>query len=133
MASQSTQLQVNTPFDVGSVSQVQLSETQIGLSLTIAASSENNSEIVLSGGYKSFCVGLTSSQDGELSIQRYIDREGNVPQDNNDPFTISFVATQPVSLNVSDGKPFQSIKITVSNSSGSIATISNFLLLFQAN
>lgn len=132
MPTQMTQNQVNTPVDIGPVLQVPLTAQQIGLATSIPASSEV-STLLQTAGYKRFSIGVQSTQDGVLTIERFMDQEGIISQDNDTDYTAPIVADELVNINLTDDKPFQSIKITVSNSSGSTATLSPFLVLLQAN
>lgn len=128
----STQHDVQTPVNIGSALQVSLSASDINLATTVPASGSVFSQTVTSNGYKVFSIGMTSSQDGTLSVQRFLDENGNIVQDEDVPFEVNLVAGQPANLNVNDWKPFQAIIITVTNSSGTIATISPFKLMFQS-
>lgn len=126
-----TQTNCNTPVDQGSPLQVQLLPEDIGLALTVAASGSVVSNVVLNGGYKAFSFACKGTQTGTISIQRYIDQEATIPMGS--AITGSMSAnTDTVVTNV-DGKPFQSMIITVSNSGGSTSTLTNTLLLLQAN
>lgn len=128
----STQSDVQTPVNIGSALQVSLSASDIDLATAVPASGFVPSQTVTSNGYKVFSIGMTSSQNGTLTVQRYLDAAATIVQDENVAFSINLVAGQPANLNVNDWKPFQSIVITVTNSSGVIATISLFKLLFQS-
>lgn len=101
------------------------------LPATIAASGNYTSNVVISDGFKVIGVGVTSSQAGSISIQRYLDRAGLVTQ--GAPITAAITAATPAVANVADGLPFQSFKITISNTGGSVATISNVAVLLNAS
>lgn len=126
-----TQSNCNTPVDMGSPLQVQLDTEQMGLDTTISASGSVISDIILNGGYKSFSFAAKGTQTGSISIQRYLDQEATIPM--GAALTGSMTAnTDTVVTNV-DGKPFQSMIITVSNSGVVASTLTNTLLLLQAN
>lgn len=101
---------------------------------TIAISSTYTTGVVISNGYQILAVGVTSSQAGALTIQRFLDLAGTVPTTTT--LSTPIVAATPVVavINaVNDHLPFASFIITVSNTSGStIANITNFAVLLQA-
>ena len=66
-----------------------------------------------------------------MSIQRYLDAGGTVPQGTAVQVTLS--ANTAANLDVLDGKPFASFKLTVTNSAGSTSNLTNFALLLQAS
>lgn len=126
-----TQVNCNTPVDMGAPLQVELLPDTINLDTDVAAGSSSVSEIICTGGYKSFTFACKSTQTGNISIQRYVDQQATIPM--GAALTGSLTAnTDTVVTNV-DGKPFQSMIITVENSSGSAAVLSNTMLLLQAN
>ncbi len=121
----------NTPVDMGSPLQCELSATDINLALSVAASGTSASNIILNGGFKSFAFATKSTEAGSISIQRYLDQAATIPQ--GAAITASLTANTDAVANNVDGKPFQSMIITVSNSGGSTATLTNTLLLLQAS
>ena len=131
MSLQKTQSNINTPVDLGSVVQVQLTPANIGLSTALAGSGSNASAIVLSCGLKNFAFGITSSQTSTVSIQRYLDQAATIPV--GAAITGSLTANVATYVDSVDSVPYQSFIITVANSTSSAATISNCLLLLQAN
>lgn len=124
---------VNTPFDVGSVLQVPMlpANPLFNLSTTVGAGGSINSALVVTVGYKAFAFGVKSTQAGAVSIQRYIDILGTIPQGT--PVTGTLLANTSLTVNCVDGLPFQSLIVSVSNSSGSSATLTKTMLLLQAN
>lgn len=127
----STQVDVHTPFDVGPAVQVAVNTTNLGLAATINASSNINSSIVLTNGYRVFSFFGTSTQAGTISIQRYADAAGTIKQGS--ALTGSLTANTAAIVSTSDTLPFQSLQINITNSSGSTAaTLSNVLLLLQS-
>ena len=97
---------------------------------TINAASNYTSNVIYSDGYRSLGAGVTSTQVGAISIQRYLDRAGLVPQ--GPPISTALAAGVPNVVNVQDGVPFQSYTVKITNTSGSTATITNFCLLMHA-
>ena len=97
---------------------------------TIAASGTWDSGVVLSDGFRVIGVGVTSSQAGNLSVQRYLDPAGTVAQGAGESAALS--AGAPAVVNVTDGKPFAAFRITVSNSAASAADITGFAVLMCA-
>ena len=117
--------------DVGEVLQVPLSPAQIGLSTSIPANSSVTSNVIITNGFKVFAFGTTCSTAGVISIQRYLDEAGTIPQGT--VLTSSLVGTTPMILNCIDGYPFQSLTVKIQNMSmTTIGTLTNTLLLLQA-
>ena len=107
-----------------------LTAAEIGLSTSVAASGSNTSALIGSCGYGAFALGVTSTQAGTITVQRYIDAEGTIPQ--GAALTATLTAGAPATVNATDGVPFQSFTVEVSNSGTSAATLSNVGLLLQA-
>lgn len=116
--------------DVGPKLQKFLTAADIGLSTSIAASGTNLSNLIVSNGYGAFAVGVTSSQAGTLTIQRYLDAEGTIAQ--GAPLTASLTAATSAVVNATDGVPFGSFMVSVSNSGTATATLTNAGVLLQA-
>jgi hypothetical protein len=98
---------------------------------TIAASSSYQSGVIPSNGFKAIGIGVTSSQAGTITIQRYLDAAGLVPV--GAAITASITATTAQWATVNDGTPFRSFKFSVSNSGTSAANITNFGCLLSAS
>lgn len=126
-----TQMNANTPVDIGSVLQCQLLPADIGLGISILASGNVISNAIITGGYKNFTFVMQSTQNGTISIQRYADQAATMPVST--AITGSITANTALDVHSTDSVPYQSMIITVSNSGGSTATISNCMLLLQAN
>ncbi len=131
MSNPANQIEVHTPVDAGQVLQVPLLPALINISASIAGNGSVVSDVIIANGYKAFAFGCTSSQNGTVSIQRYLDQAGTILQ--GAALTVSLTGGTAAILNNSDNHPFQSMVITVSNSSGSAATLTNTLLLLQSN
>ena len=93
------------PVDSGPLIQAFLSASQLGLT------APGTSALLLSGGYPKIAVGATSSATGSISVQRYIDTQGLIAQ--GPALTQALTAATAAVLNVEDGAPFQSFKITI--------------------
>jgi hypothetical protein len=96
---------------------------------TIPANGNVLSSLILTEGFSLISVGITASQAGTLSVQRYLDAGGTVVQGAASQIALS--AAVAGNLDIMDGKPFASFKITVTNSAGSVSTLSNLAVLAQ--
>jgi hypothetical protein len=104
----------------------------LGLNASVPASGNLPGNVIVSNGWKLFSVGLKSTQAGQISIQRFLDLAGTVPQ--GAAVTASLTANTAAYATVgTDGLPFASVQVTVSNSGASAATLSNVQGLFQAS
>jgi hypothetical protein len=95
----------------------------------IAANGSVQSSLIATEGFSLISVGLTVTQAGTLSVQRYLDAGGTVVQ--GVAAQISLSANVAANLDILDGKPFASFKITITNSASSQSTISNLAVLAQ--
>lgn len=126
-----TQLNCNVPVSMGDVAQVELLPAMFGLAESIDASDTIVSNIVCSGGYKAFAFSAKGTETGTISIQRYLDQAGTIPQ--GAALTGSMTAATDTVVNCVDGKPFQSLKVSIENTGGDVSTLTNMILLLQAN
>ncbi len=120
----------HTAFDNGPVLQFPVPALQLNLAASIPATSNVSSNLIQTNGYKVLALGVTSTQAGTATIQRFLDAAGTIAQ--GPALSVALTATTPAVLNGNDGVAFQSAKVTVSNSAASAATLSNVLLLLQA-
>lgn len=122
------------PVATGPVAQCDLSANteEVGsVPSSIAASSNFTSQLILANGFKAIAAAVTLSQAGSIAIQRYIDKAGLVAQ--GAAVSTALTAATPGVVNSNDGLPFQSCRVTITNSSSSnAATVSNFALLLNA-
>jgi hypothetical protein len=102
-----------------------------GLASTVAASGSITSNLIPSDGYKVIAVGVTSTQAGQIQVQRYLDDAGTVKQ--GPALTASLTATTAGVCNVTDGNPFASFAVTITNTGGSSATLTNLGILLQGD
>lgn len=122
--------EAQTPFAVGPVLQF-YPTPPTPFPATIAISDTWQSGIINADGFKAISVGVTSTQAGTLTIQRYVDQDGQVPV--GAAITASIAASTPQWADVNDGVAFGSFQVSVSNGSGSaVATVSNISILQSA-
>jgi len=117
------------PIANGPVAQADLTSV-IAVPATIAGSGTFTSALQYADGFKSIACGVTLSQTGTLQVQRYVDRAGLVLQ--TAATATALTASTPGVYNVTDGLPFQSFKVIITNSAGTPANVTNFVLLLNA-
>lgn len=122
---------VHTPQDVGPTLQFLVPAAQLNLASSVPASGSVSSNLIYTNGYKVLALGVTSSQAGTATIQRYLDAAGTIPQ--GPALSVSLTAATAAVLNATDGVAFQSAKVTVTNSGTVAATLSGVALLMQAD
>jgi hypothetical protein len=103
-------------------------DNQPPVSLTVSANW--NSGVLNGDGYKVLSAGVTSSLTGTLAIQRYIDMAGLVPQ--GAPSSVSLAAATPGILNFTDGLPYATFRVIVTNTGAGTTTLTNFAILMSA-
>lgn len=131
MTTVASQVEVHTPFDAGPVLQVALKPADINLATTVPAGQSVTSQLIPASGYKVLAFAVKSTQAGNITIQRYLDAAGTIPQ--GAALTTAITANTDTVLNNNDNHPFQSFTVQVSNSGASDATLTDTLLLLQAN
>lgn len=119
------------PFAKSYLQQEPVPAATHNLPASIAASGAAQTSLIVTEGFTLISAGITASQNGSMSIQRYLDAGGTVPQ--GAAVSVSLAANTAANLDVLDGKPFASFILTVTNSSGSASAIGNFALLLQAS
>lgn len=118
--------------ELGPALQCLQSAAQLGFTGNVPANGNLAGLVLVSNGWKLFSVGLKSTQAGQISVQRFLDLAGTVPQ--GAAVTAALTANTAASATVgTDGLPFASVQVTVTNSSGSAATLSAVQGLFQAS
>ena len=118
------------PFAVGPVMQA-LPIPQVATPGTIAASGTYDAGLMPSDGYKLLAGGATLSNAGSIAVQRYININGTVPQ--GAAVTAALTAGAPGILNVNDGASFASFDVKIINSVATVATLTDFGMLLNAN
>jgi hypothetical protein len=119
------------PYPLWSVRQAPVPATTHNVPASVPASSSVQSSLIVTEGFSLISVGVTASQAGTMSVQRYLDAGGTVVQ--GAASQISLVADTAANLDILDGKPFASFKLTITNSSGSVSNLTNFALVVQAS
>lgn len=122
MSLETYQGNVHAITDAGALAQVFLPLTGTGAPTFTAGVSQ----VIPTGGYPRIAVTITSSASGTLSVQRYIDAAGTIPQ--GAPVTAALTAATSATLNIADMAPCQSMTISVPSG----ATLSNAAALFQS-
>lgn len=117
----------------GPVAQIPVPASVHGINVanTVAASGSVTSNLLQSSGHKVLAVGVTSTQTGAINIQRYLDAAGTVAQ--GAALTQALTASTAAVLNVTDGLPFMSFTVKITNTGASAATLSNLAILMQAS
>lgn len=101
--------------------------------VSIALSSNYTTALYSADGFYDFVLGLKSTQAGAINFLRYIDDGGTVLVDSTAP-TQAIVANTAEVLKVTDGVPFASFKVQITNTSGTTAaTLSNIAALQSAH
>lgn len=124
-----------TIFGEGPVAQTTIVQDSAPIGpTTILAAGNYTTGVVVSDGYRVIAVGITSSQAGALTIQRYLDREGTIPV--TAVLSTPVVAATPLVVIVSstaDNIPFASFTVILTNTSGVTATVSKYYVLLQSS
>lgn len=120
-----------TPFTNWAARQAPVPESVHNIPSSIAGSGSVQSSLIVTQGFSLISVGVTASQAGTMSVQRYLDAGGTVVQGT--ALQVPLVAGTAANLDVLDGKPFASFKLTITNASGSTSNLTNFALLLQAS
>jgi hypothetical protein len=88
--------------------------------VNIAHGGNFTTNVYSADGFYDFVLGLTASQTGSLIMQRYIDDAATVALDAGQSLSLS-AATAGV-LTVTDGKPFATFTVEITNTNGSLST-----------
>lgn len=118
------------PVAQGPCVQSQVPAAMLAMPATIAGNGSITSGLISSDGYQKISVGLLSDQNGSLSIIRYLDDAGTIAQTAATP--VAVVGGTAALCNVTDGLPFACFKITLTNTSGTIANVSKVIALLQS-
>lgn len=113
----------------GGAMQVLVPATVHNLPATIAAGNHVTSNLIPSDGLQIGAVGVTSSQGGVVTVQRDLDDAGTVKQGAALTATLSAGVAQV--LNITDGNPFASFTVDISNTGGGTANLTNLGILLQ--
>ncbi len=99
------------PYASWSVRQAPVPATVHNLPASISASSQVQSSLIVTEGFSLISAGVTASQAGVMSVQRYLGASGTVPQ--GAPVQVSLAAAIAANLDVLDGKPLRRLQIPV--------------------
>jgi hypothetical protein len=113
----------------GPVTQLVVPAAYHGLAATIPASGNISSNLLAADGFPAMAIGVTSSQAGQLSVQRYLDSAGTIAA--GAALTAALTAATPAVLNNNDGTIFRSFKIAITNTNGSTAANVTGLIVVQ--
>ena len=100
-------------FSVGPANQTQIPAAVHNLPSSIAPNASVTSNLIAVQGYTKVAAAATSSQNGVLSIQRFLDNKGAVPL--GPPTTVVLAAGMPAALTVNDGQIFGSFVVIITN------------------
>ena len=117
------------PQSVGPVAQADLSAL-LTPPATLAAGATYTAGPISADGFKVISAAAVMDQAGTLSVSRFLDLAGSVPQGG--PVLINLSAGSPGVANVTDGLPFQSFTVTLTNTSGTAAHVTATCLLLNA-
>lgn len=95
---------------------------------TIAGGANWLSGLIFNDGYRYITLALTSTQAGAANIQQYVNLAGTIARPVS---TTAIVANTPLIVDISDLKPFTSMTVQITNTSGSAATITGFQLILS--
>lgn len=96
------------------------------------------SGVILADGYKTVTVGVISTGAGAVTIQRWLDTTGNIPVGTLASSTLVANTANTVSVGIGsngviDNSPFIGFTVTITNTSGSTATLTQVSFLMNAS
>jgi hypothetical protein len=97
---------------------------------TLGAGASWNSGLMNAAGFNRFSAAATLSQAGTLVIQRYIDPAGAIPIGTAP--TQAMAAGVPAWTWINDGMAASTWQVTITNTSGAVANLTNVALLQSA-
>ena len=97
---------------------------------TIAAGGTFTSPLLLTQGMTHWAIGGTLSQNGSVELQPYLDAAARTP--NGAPMKAGITAGAAFVLDVNVGVVMQSAELSIINTSGSIGTLTNPLVVAQS-
>lgn len=122
MSLENSQANVHAITDAGPPVQVYIPLTGTGAPVFTAGTSQ----VIPSGGYPRIAITVTSSVGGTLSVQRFLDAAGTIPQ--GAPVTLALTAATSGTLNIADLAPCQSFTVGVPSG----ATLTKAAVLLQS-
>ncbi|QEL14781.1 hypothetical protein [Limnoglobus roseus] len=102
---------------------------QHGIPATVPSSNSVTSNPIFTLGLQLVAIALTSSQAGNITVQRYLDDAGLIKQ--GPVLTQAITANTAAVLNITDNNPFATFTVNVSNSGGVAANLTNLGILLQ--
>ena len=94
---------------IGGAAQHLYTAAEHGIAITVPNGGNVQSNVLITAGYKAIAVGVKSTQAGQISIQRFLDEAGTIPQ--GAPVTAALVGGTAQVANVNDGAPFASFQV----------------------
>lgn len=94
---------------------------------TIAASGSYSTGPLPAAGFRALAAACTLSQAGTIVIQRYIDQAATIAI--GAPISTTLTAATAGTVDANDGLPAASWQVTITNTSGSTANLTNTALL----
>lgn len=119
-------MRIITGFD-GRQAQVVFDAADHGLPSSIASTVTVKSSVMFAQGMKSISIGVSNTQAGTVSIQRYADSQGQSPVGAAIQGTL--VAAVPLAIGTNDLTPFGSFQISVLNSGLVSSTLSGISIV----
>lgn len=98
--------------------------------MAIAAGSSFATGVFANPSQATIAVGAVLSTPGTLSLQRYVDSTGLIPQGS--PSTLALSAGVGASITIGDGSPFLAYSVTVTPANGSAATLTKLAITLRA-
>ena len=114
----------------GSYAKYNFASTELNLGGSIVPLGSITSPLLVASGYKNIAVGVKSPQAGQITVQRYIDEQGQIPQ--GAAITGAISANTHTTLNINDGAIFGSFTVSISNSGAAPAVLNNIAVAIQA-
>ena len=101
----------------------------VPLPATIAGGANWLSGLIFSEGYRYITLAVTSTQAGAANIQTYLNLAGTIARVVS---TTPIVANTALIVDISDLKPFVTLTVQITNTSGSPATVTGLQLILAA-
>lgn len=117
------------PDATGPVAQLDLSAKGPGASIANGATFDTGA--LYADGFKVIAAAVRMSLAGTLTIQRYLDEAGTIPQ--GAAVSAAVTAGANTVVNVGDNLPFVSFRVTVANTGSGASAVAAFVLLLNAN
>lgn len=111
-----------TDFNLASIGQPPITMPNVPTVIPASGVATTGLEANVSVGLSQISAGCILSSSGSISIQRYLDAAGTIPQGS--PVSTNLLPGVGGSVAIGDGLPFASYNITVAGTPG--ATVSNF-------